>query len=322
MGHHGHHKHIVEDFKKRFLISTALTLPILVLDPMLWHVLGIKWSLTFPGYTFFVWAISTAIFLYGGFPFISGLVDEIRSKAPGMMTLIGVAISVAYIYSSLMVFGLPGKMFFLELVTLIDIMLLGHYIEMKSVMGASKALESLASLLPQVAHKIEHEGHIVDVPLQMIKPGDLVLVKPGEKIPADGIVIEGETSVNEMLLTGESSPVYKKKGDRVIGGSVNNEGSIKVQVERTGKDSFISQVIELVRKAQESKSKTQNLADRSAFWLTIIAITAGIVTLLSWILFAKVSFSFALERAVTVMVITCPHALVWQFRWWWQFLLL
>lgn len=202
---------------------------------------------------------------------------------------------------------MKGKFFFWELATLIDIMLLGHYIEMRSVLGASRALEELARIMPSEAHLLKN-GEVVEVRVEHLNPSDRVLVRPGEKIPADGVVIEGESFVNEAMLTGESKPVYKKAGDRVIGGSINGEGSLVVEVEKTGRDSYLSQVIELVRQAQESKSKTQDLASRAALLLTVIALTVGSITLAAWLAFG-VDFAFAIERAVTVMVITCPHAL-------------
>ncbi len=300
---------MVEDFRKRFWVSVLLTVPVLLLSPMIQKILGLGAVLQFPGYTYVLWAFASAVFAYGGYPFLKGLVEELSVRTPGMMTLIALAISVAYGYSSVVVFGLPGKFFFWELATLIDIMLLGHWIEMKSVMGASRALEELAKLMPSDAHKIMPDGKVVDVPLHQLGSGDRVLVKPGEKIPADGMIVEGETSVDESMLTGESKPVHKKAGDPVIGGAINGEGSITVEVQKTGKDSFLSQVIELVRQAQESKSKTQDLAGRAAFWLTIVAIVGGAVTLFVWLAIMNKDFAFALERTVTVMVITCPHAL-------------
>ena len=224
-----------------------------------------------------------------------------------MMTLIAVAISVAYFYSAAVVFGLPGGVFFWELVTLIDVMLLGHWLEMRSVMGASRALEELVKIMPSVAH-LKKNGDIVDVSVDKLKIGDKVLVKPGEKVPVDGTVVEGTSSVNESMLTGESKPVTKKPGTEVIGGSINGEAVFIVKVEKTGKDTYLSQVVELVRAAQESKSKTQDLANRAAMYLTIIALTIGTLTFILWIHFGQQPV-FALERAVTVMVITCPHAL-------------
>lgn len=307
--HAGHHTHMVDDFRKRFWISLAVTIPILILSPMLQMFLGLGESIRFTGDLFILFVLSSIVFFYGGYPFLKGLVDELRTSNPGMMTLIAVAITTAYVYSSAVVFGLSGNIFFWELATLVVIMLLGHWIEMKSVMGASNALEELARLMPQDAHKLTPDGDIVDVSLNELALGERVIVKPGEKVPADGEVVDGETSVNEAMLTGESRPVPKKAGTMVIGGSVNGEGSITVEIKKMGKDSFLSQVIELVREAQESKSKTQDLANRAALWLTIIALTGGSVTLFIWSVLMGRDFSFALERAVTVMVITCPHAL-------------
>ena len=306
---HDHHAHMVADFKKRFWISLIITVPILILSPMIQTLIGLGDLIRFPGDLYILFLLSTVVFFYGGYPFLKGLFDELKKARPGMMTLIAVAITTAYLYSSAVVFGLSGKIFFWELVTLVDIMLLGHWIEMKSIMGASKALEELARLMPSDAHKLMPDGSIKEVPLGELKMADRVIVKPGEKIPADGEVVDGETSVNEAMLTGESKPVSKKAGAKVIGGSINGEGSITVEVKKTGKDSFLSQVIELVKEAQESKSKTQDLANRAALWLTIIALTVGSITLFIWLVVMNKDFAFALERTVTVMVITCPHAL-------------
>lgn len=307
--HSCHHEHMVGDFKKRFRVSLGITIPILILSPAIQVFLGLGRIIKFPADLYLLFFLSSLVFLYGGYPFLKGLVDELKDKQPGMMTLIGVAIIIAYFYSVAVVFGLKGNIFFWELATLIDIMLLGHWIEMKSVMGASKALEEMARLLPQDAHKIMPDGGVKEVPLDQLKLNDKVIVKPGERIPADGKVIEGETSVNEAMLTGESKPVYKKPGSKVIGGSINVDGSITVEVEKTGKDSFVSQVIKLVKGAQESKSRTQDLANRAGFWLTITALICGALTLVAWLAVMNKDFSFALERTVTVMVITCPHAL-------------
>ena len=306
---HDNHMNMVADFKKRFIISIILTIPVLLLSELIQRFLRLEDILKFPGDKYVLFALSTVIFFYGGWPFLKGIYNELKSKQPGMMTLIGLAISVAYIYSSAVVFGLQGEFFFWETATLIDIMLLGHWIEMRSVMGASRALEELVKLMPQYAHKIDSEGKTIDIPLEELKKSDRVLVKPGEKFPADGIVIEGETSVNEAMLTGESRPVSKSKGKEVIGGSINGEGSVTVEVRKTGEDSFISGVIKLVQDAQASKSRTQDLANRAAFWLTMIAISTGIITLVVWLLIIRKDFAFSLERTVTVMIITCPHAL-------------
>jgi Cu2+-exporting ATPase len=308
-GHQDHHAHMAADFRKRFWISLVLTLPILVLSPMLQALVGLREVIRFPGDLYVLFGFASAVFWYGGWPFLKGLFNELKSRQPGMMTLVAVAITTAYLYSSAVVFGLTGKMFFWELATLVDIMLLGHWIEMKSVMGASRALEELAKLMPSDAHKIMPDGSVKDVPLGELAVDDRVLIKPGEKIPADGVVAEGESSVNEAMLTGESTPVTRKSGGKVIGGSINGEGSLTIEVKGTGKDSFLSQVIDLVKQAQESKSKTQKLADTAALWLTLIGLGSGAITFFIWLVITSQEFAFAIERAVTVMVITCPHAL-------------
>lgn len=307
--HQRHHAHMVADFRRRFWISLGVTIPILVLSPMIQAFLGIKAELRFPGDAYLLWALSSAVFFYGGWPFLKGLFDELGKKQPGMMTLIAIAIATAYVYSSVVVFGLSGKVFFWELATLIDIMLLGHWIEMKSVMGASRALEELAKLMPSDAHKVMPDGSTKDVSVEEIKQGDKVLIKPGEKIPVDGEVVEGESSVNEAMLTGESKPVEKAAGSKLIGGAINGEGSMTAEVQKTGKDSFLSQMIGLVEEAQQSKSRSQDLANRAALWLTIIALSCGAITLIIWLGIINKDFAFSLERMVTVMVITCPHAL-------------
>jgi Cu2+-exporting ATPase len=300
-----HHAQMLADFKKRFIISSIITIPILILSPLIQSFFG--FTLVIAGSEYITFLLSSIVYFYGGYPFLKGIFNELKAKTPGMMTLIAVAISVAYFYSSAVVFGLPGKYFFWELATLIDIMLLGHWVEMRSVMGASRALEELVKIMPTIAHLVKDSG-TVDIRVEELKAGDKVLVKPGEKIPVDGVVIEGKTSVNEAMLTGESKPVEKKEGDEVIGGSINGEGSITVEVKKTGKETYLNQVIELVREAQESKSRTQDLANRAALFLTIIALSVGTITLIAWLMFGQ-DFVFAIERAVTVMVIACPHAL-------------
>jgi Cu2+-exporting ATPase len=299
---------MVADFRRRFWISTALTVPVVVLSPMIQGLLNLRATLRFPGDSYVQWALASGIFFYGGWPFLKGLFDELRKKSPGMMTLIGLAVTVAYVYSSAVVFGLPGKVFFWELATLIDVMLLGHWIEMKSVMGASKALESLVQLMPSEAHRVTESGGTEDVPVSELESGDKVVVKPGEKVPIDGRITEGRSSVNEAMLTGESRPVEKGEGDEAIGGSVNGEAAFTMEVQKTGDETYLSQVIEMVRKAQESRSRTQDIASRAALWLTIIALSVGTATLMVWLLLGA-EFVFSLERMVTVMVITCPHAL-------------
>lgn len=306
---HGHHTHMLNDFKKRFFVSIIPTIIILALSPMIQEFLGLGDTLAFPGDTWVLFAFSTFIFFYGGWPFLKGAYSELRDWEPGMMVLIGLAISVAYGYSTLVVFGVEGKLFYWELATLVLIMLAGHWIEMRSVMSASRALEELAKLMPDIAHRLKEDGSTEDVKVSELQNGDRLIIKPGEKIPADGEVIEGSTQVNESLLTGESKPVSKEAGDEVIGGAINEEGSITVKVTKTGDESFLSQVIALVEDAQQSKSKTQNIANRAAAWLTLVAIAAGALTLFGWTFWSSQDFVFAIERTVTVMVITCPHAL-------------
>src|SRR2546428_6433329 len=299
---------MVDDFRLRFWVSLGLTIPVLATSEMIQHFLSLRGAFAFPGDRYVEFGFASAVYFYGGRPFLTGLVDELRKRLPGMMTLVALAITVAYVYSAMVVFGLPGSVFFWEPATLIDIMLLGHWIEMRSVLGASRAIEQLVRLHRAEAHRLRADGSIEEVLLNALQPGDRVLVKPGEKIPTDGLVVAGRTSVNQAMLTGESQPVEKGESDEVIGGAVNGEGAITIEVQRTGADTYLSQVIELVRKAQETRSRTQDLANRAAMWLTVIAVGCGTVTLVAW-LGAGRAFSFALERMVTVMVITCPHAL-------------
>ena len=304
-GHNQHAGHSLGMFKKRFYVALILTVPVLALSPLVQQFF--RFSLSFPGDQYLLFLISTFVFAYGGWPFLAGAKNEIKDRAIGMMTLISLAIAVAYFYSSAVVFGLAGKVFFWELVTLIDIMLLGHWIEMKSVMGASMALEKLSALIPDMAHLLKG-GATEDVPTSQLKDGDVILIKPGEKIPTDGLVVAGESSVNESLLTGEAKPVAKSPGCKVIGGSINEDGSLQVRARGVGAGSYLSKVITLVKQAQASKSKTQALADKAAYWLTVTAISAGAITFASW-LAAGHDVAFAIERAATVLVIACPHAL-------------
>ena len=300
--HAGHHTH---DFLKRFWICLIVTVPILLLSHMIQQWFG--FNIAFPGDKYVLLALSTFIYFYGGMPFLTGMVREIKDSAIGMMTLVALAISVAFIYSVAVVFGLHGMDFFWELATLIDIMLLGHWLEMRSEMSASKALQSMVALLPSVAH-VNRNGVFTDIPLQDLQNNDIVLIKPGEKIAADGLVVEGSSSVNESMLTGESVPVKKEEGAKVIAGSINESGSLKIKVTGTGKDSYLNKVINLVQSAQASKSNTQNLADKVAKWLTYISIFVGVVTFIFWYR-QEQNLAFSLERLVTVMVTSCPHAL-------------
>lgn len=307
IGHagHEHHKMMIADFEKRFFVVLVLTIPIMLLSEMIQHWLSI--NISFTGSQYVLLGLSTLVFLYGGWPFLKGWFEEMKAWKPGMMTLIGFAITVACVYSVAIVFGLKGMDFFWELSTLILIMLLGHWIEMKSVAGASRELELLVQLMPSDAHMV-HGDHIMDVKTDSLNENDVILIKPGEKVAADGIIGEGESYLNESMLTGESKPVRKIKGDKVIAGSLNGNGSLKVKVSHGAKDSYLSQVIKLVQDAQKSKSKTQLLADKAAQWLTIIAIVAGVATFLYWYFEGK-ELAFAVERMVTVIVICCPHAL-------------
>jgi Cu2+-exporting ATPase len=306
MGMEGHnHAMMIADFKKRFYVVLILTVPIVLLSTMIQKFIGVYWD--FKGSKYLLFGLSSVVFFYGGLPFFKGLVNEVKTKNPGMMFLIGFAITVAYIYSVAIVFGLKGMDFFWELATLILIMLLGHWIEMKSIAGASKELELLVKLMPSDAHMVMPDM-VHDVKTDTLKENDIILVKPGEKVAADGIISEGESYLNESMLTGESKPVQKTKGDKVIAGSINGNGAIKVTVSHAAKDSYLSQVVKLVEDAQKAKSKTQLLADQAAKWLTIIALVGGISTFLYWYLTGQ-ALSFAMERMVTVIVICCPHAL-------------
>jgi Cu2+-exporting ATPase len=268
--------------------------------------LGVDWRFT--GDSFLLFGLSTILFVYGGWPFIKGSKEELADKSPAMMTLIALAIVVAYVYSSLTTFILEGSDFFWELATLIVVMLLGHWIEMRSVISASRALDELVKLMPEEAHVIHENGETMDMPVSNLKAGDRIFVKPGEKIPIDGKVFEGGSAVNEAMITGEANPVDKKPGDEIIGGSINGEGVLKFAVSKTGDDTFISQVIKLVREAQQSKSRTQRLADVAAKWLFYIAVSAGTITFIAWMI-VNGDLGFAMERAVTVVIISCPHAL-------------
>ena len=291
-------------FKKRFFVCLVLTIPVLLFSETIqtWF----HFTITIPYQTYILLTLATIIYVYGGWPFLKGLIQEVRKLQPGMMTLIGTAISVAFFFSAATVFFPVGSDFFWELATLIDVMLLGHWIEARSVLGASRALEELVKIMPTLAHVVKN-GEIVDVPVSELKVGDVVLIRPGEKIPSDGIVIEGGSFVNESLLTGESKPVHKQSKDKVIGGAVNGDGVLRTKIERTGEETYLSQVIKLVRQAQESKSRTQDLANRAAALLFYVAVTVGLITFLVW--FSLGNTQFALTRTVTVLVIACPHAL-------------
>jgi P-type Cu2+ transporter len=304
----GHdHEAMIADFRRRFWVCLVLTAPVLWLSPMLRHAVGLA-EVAFYGGDYVLLGLSSVVYFYGGWPFLSGFFSEFRKRQPGMMTLIAVAISAAYFYSAAVVLGLGGTQFFWELATLIDVMLVGHWIEMRSVMGASRALKSLAELLPSVAHRLRVDGSMEDVPVSDISAGDRVLVKPGEKVPTDGVIVDGRSSLNESMLTGESKPVTRSQGEEVIGGAINGEGALTLEIRKTGADTYLSQVIRMVEVAQASRSRSQDIANRAAFWLTVIALGVGTLTLVAWIALGA-GLPFAMERMVTVMVIACPHAL-------------
>jgi len=303
-GHNKHAGHHTGNFLKRFCICLILTIPVLALSHMIQQWFG--FDLKFNGDNYILLLFGCIIYFYGGMPFFKGMVSEIKNGAIGMMTLVAMAISVAFFYSVAVVFGLQGMDFFWELATLIDIMLLGHWLEMRSTMAASNALQSLVALLPSTVH-VERNGTVSDVDVKELKKDDIAVIKPGEKIPADGLVIEGSSYVNESVLTGESVPVKKENEAKVIAGAINGDGSLKIKVTGTGEDSYLNKVITLVQSAQSAKSNTQNLADRVAKWLTIISMVVGVATFIAW--YINHDLAFALERMVTVMVTSCPHAL-------------
>jgi P-type Cu2+ transporter len=307
--HGGHDKHAGHNpgmFKRRFLICLLLTLPVLYFAPMFEHWFNYQ-AIQFPGVNWVTPVLATIIYFYGGWVFLHGAWYELHSKI-GMMTLVALAITVSYVYSVAVSFGLPGDSFYMELATLVDIMLLGHWIEMTSVQGASRALEHLANLVPSIAHK-QMSGHLEDVSVSALIAGDQILVRPGEQVPIDGEVLEGTSSVNEAFLTGESRPVVKKALDEVIAGAVNGEGALTITVTRTGDQTTLSQIMRLVKEAQISKSQYQTLADRLAYWLTLIAIAVATLTFILWLQVGTGGLTFAINRAVAVLVITCPHAL-------------
>jgi len=302
---HDHHRMMLVDYRRRFYISMIISLPILILSPLIQSFLN--YTLRFPGDKYVLLALSSFIFFYGGWPFLKGIVAELKKRQPGMMTLVALAISVAYFYSLAVVLGLEGKFFFWELATLIDVMLLGHWLEMRSIIGASRALEKLAQLMPSVAHLIT-DGDIIDVSIEKLKKGDRLLIKAGEKIPSDGVITKGEGYLDESMLTGESKPIKKRSGDQLIGGSLNGDAVFEIVIKHTGADSYLAKVINLVKEAQAAKSKTQRLADIAAMWLTIVSVVIGASTFIFWISYSH-DFAFAVERMATVMVIACPHAL-------------
>jgi Cu2+-exporting ATPase len=309
-GHDKHAGHSVAMFRDKFWLSLALTIPTLVWGHMLPRALGYT-PPQFPGAHLIPPVLGTAVFLYGGWPFIEGARRELQARLPGMMTLIALAITVAFVFSLAVTLGYPGMPLWEELATLVTIMLLGHWIEMRSIAQAQGALAELAKLLPDTAVRVVREAageREEEVPVATLRPGDLVLVRPGTRVPVDGVVIEGHSRVNESMITGESSPVEKNPRDRVIAGTVNEAGSLRAQVTGTGEQTMLAGIMRLVEQAQQSRSRAQALADRAAYWLTVAALGAGAVTFVGWLV-AGADAAFAVERLVTVLVIACPHAL-------------
>ncbi len=305
-GHDKHAGHDPEMFRRRFWLSLVLTIPILYFSPQLQAWLGYAaWDVPWARWVGPI--LGSVLFFYGGGPFLEGAARELRHRVPGMMSLIALAISVAYAYSLAVSFGFAGKPFYWELATLIDVMLLGHWIEMKSVQQAQGALEALAKLMPTTAHRVVGEK-VEDVPIGELREGDLIMVLPGEQAPADGVIVSGRTTLNEAFLTGESKPVEKQAGDEVVAAAINNDGVVQVKVTRTGEATTLSQIMRLVGEAQRSRSRFQALADRAASWLFYVAVVAGGGAFGVWLVLGQ-PFDFALGVAVTTLVIACPHAL-------------
>jgi Cu2+-exporting ATPase len=306
-GHDKHAGHSVEMFRKRFWLSLALTIPTLVWTEQIQHWLGYA-APSFPGSSLIPPVLGIIIFFYGGWVFIRGAWREIADRVPGMMTLIALAITVAFIYSLAVTLGHPGHALWWELSTLVTIMLLGHWIEMRSVFQAQGALKELAKLLPDTALRLDEHGQAHEVRVDELQVRDLLLVRPGASVPADGVVKSGSSSVNEAMITGESAYVDKKEGDRVIAGTINAEGSLRIEVANVGDQTALAGIMRLVEQAQTSRSRDQSLADRAAFALTIVAVAAGVATAAAWLLVGA-GLDFTISRVVTVLVIACPHAL-------------
>jgi P-type Cu2+ transporter len=304
--HDKHAGHSPQMFRDKFWWSVALTIPTIVWSPMVQQWLGFH-APRFPGSQYIPAVFGTLLFFYGGIVFLRGAGQEIKDRLPGMMTLISLAITVSFVFSLAVTFGVPGMDLWWELSTLITIMILGHWIEMRSIMQAQGALSELAKLVPDMATRIAGDK-VEDVPIAELRQRDIVLVRPGASVPADGLVRDGTSAVNESMITGESRPVDKKPGAKVIAGTINGAGSLRFEVTGTGDQTALAGIMRLVAQAQGSRSRAQALADRAAFFLTVIAVAAAILTLVGWLL-AGASASFAIERAVTVLVIACPHAL-------------
>ena len=302
-----HAGHDIDVLRRKFWVVLALTIPVVIYSESIQRLLHFT-PPAFPGSRYIPFVLSTFIFFYGGTFFLKGAVGELHARTPGMMTLISLAITVAFVFSIVVTFGFPGEAFYWELSTLIAAMLFGHWMEMRAVGRARGALQELAKLMPDEAERIT-DDHTESVPVSELRKGDLALVRPGAKIPADGEVVEGESSVNEAMITGESRPVQKSPSNQVIAGTVNGDGSLRVRVTKVGEETALAGIMRLVAEAQSSRSMAQNLADRAAYWLTIIAITVGTLTFIAWFLVIHRTLEFAIGRTVTVLVIACPHAL-------------
>ena len=308
VAHDKHEGHNPEMFRDRLWVSLVLTVPILYFSTQIQDWFGYE-AITFSGDGWLNPILASVLFFYAGIVFLRGGYRELRDRVPGMMTLISIAITVAYGYSLAVSLGLDGKPFYWELATLLDVMLLGHWIEMRSVKSASRALEHLAAMVPNIAHRIKADGAFEDVSVESLVDGDSILIRPGEQVPADGEITEGASNMNEAFLTGESRPVAKGLGDEIVAGAVNGEGALTARITRTGDATTLSQIMRLVEEAQASRSRFQALADRAAFWLTIIAVGVSVPTLVAWLVFGTGGATFAVARAVTVLVVACPHAL-------------
>lgn len=304
--HTEHHRMMAEDFKRRFFITLPLTILVLFLSSQIQLWFG--FSIDFVGHDLVLFILGSVIALYGGKPFFVAAKDELKSRNWGMMTLVSLAITAGYSFSVAATFIFQGASLWWEISTLVSVFLFGHWVEMKAVLGTGGALKELVKLLPAKSHKLVGDD-VIEIQTEELKKGDLVLIKPGEKVPADGIVVKGQSAINESMITGESRPVNKDEGDEVIGGTINSDGSLTVQITKIGRESALSQIIELIRQAQETKPEVQKLADKAANWLTIIAIVASLATFIYWMFINPIGAVAAITFAITVVVITCPHAL-------------
>jgi len=304
---HDHHAMMEQDFRRRFWAVLVLTIPVLLLSPTIQDWFG--YTLTFPGVRYVLFVMASVIAIYGTWPFYKNARKALRTGVLDMSVLVSLAVTAGYLFSVGSTFLFTAVDFYWEISTLVAVLLLGHWLEMRAVRGTAGALKELTKLIPPTANRIAEDGNIEEVPTSEVQKGDLLLVRPGEKVPMDGRVVEGQSSLNEAMITGESKPVTKKAGDEAIGGTLNGEGALRIRVEKTGEETALAQIINLVKEAQASKPPVQRLADRAAHWLTIIAVVVALGTFLFWFFISAQSAVFALTLAVTVLVIACPHAL-------------